>query len=205
MRCARCGRRGRTATRRGPDGRLVTDLCRRCLDDAGLEALGVRPRAVRMPEPEPTPESTRYDPTAVTEPVPPDRSRAMRALGLLLLVWGLVLELVAVAAQAGLGGQGDGLGPLPTSRSAIFATAGVFLAAIGLTVGLGSLPRGERGRVVARLVETAAVALGLAALTLGIAFHAPRRDPWIVAGVALAALIAWGARRVRRPESVARG
>jgi hypothetical protein len=82
----------------------------------------------------------------------------------------------------------------------IFAVAGAILASAGAWIGLVSLDRGARRRSMARAVEAVAVGLGLCVLVVGIAFHDPRRDPWVVAGVVLAFLASRAARHWSHPR-----
>jgi hypothetical protein len=114
--------------------------------------------------------------------------------------WGLLLELVGAGSWLGLGRPDDGFGPTRISRVQIFAVAGAVLASVGAWIGLASLDRGARRRSLARAIEAVAVGLGLCVLVVGITFHDPRRDPWVVAGVILAALASRAARHLSRPR-----
>ncbi len=194
MRCARCGRRGRRLRDdRGPDGRLVFRWCAECAAEAHLRALGLLPPAV--------PPSGRPPDLPEIATSPRDERRAgLRALGALLVTWGLLLELVGAGSWLGLGGPDDGFGPTRISRVQIFSVAGAILAIGGAWTGLASLDRGDRRRTIAHALEASALGLGLCVLVVGIAFHDPRRDPWVVAAVVLAAVVArvsrlWSLRR----------
>jgi hypothetical protein len=129
-----------------------------------------------------------------------ERSAGLRGLGALLVTWGLLLELVGAGSWLGMGGPDDGFGPTRIGRVQIFAVSGAMLAVLGAWIGLTSLDRVERKRSVARGVEAAAVGLGACVLVVGIAFHDPRRDPWVVGGVVLAAVAAGSARLWSRPR-----
>jgi len=208
MRCARCGRRGRKVRAgRGPDGRLVFDWCRDCHAEAEFQALGLRPPAGA---PGIARGAAATDPTASAPEVPEaattrrgprgdERALTLRALALLLVLWGLLLEVVGAGSWLGYGPADDGFGPTRINRLQLFSAAGGVLAVVGAWVGLASLDPRARRRSVARGVEIASVGLGLGVLAVGIVFHEPRRDPWVVAGVGLAVLAARAARQLARP------
>ena len=197
MRCARCGRRGRKLRdARGPDGRLVFGWCADCVAEVHLRSLGVLPPEEPSPAPPPAPpKAPRPAPAAGDE-----RTAGLRGLAALLVAWGLLLEIVGTGSWLGVGGPDDGFGPTRISRVQIFAVSGAVLAVLGAWIGLASLDRGERRRSIARGVEAAAVGLGACVLVVGIAFHDPRRDPWVVGGVILAASAARAARYWSRPR-----
>jgi hypothetical protein len=197
MRCARCGRRERRLRdARGPDGRLVFGWCGECLSEVNLRALGLlapeAPAAIAPPRP---PALPHLGPMAGDE-----RAAGFRGLGALLVTWGLLLELVGAGSWLGLGRPDDGFGPTRISRVQIFSVAGAVLAILGAWIGLATLDRGERKRTIARAVEAAAVGLGLCVLVVGIAFHDPRRDPWVVGAVLLAVVASRAARLWSRPR-----
>jgi hypothetical protein len=207
MRCACCGRwRRRLRTGRGPDGRLLFDWCAECHADVHFRALGLLPGLAETSPRDPTAMGEGEDePGAVarqgqTRPHRDDRSLALRALGLLLVLWGLLLELVGAGAWLGLGPPDNGIGPTRVNRLQLFSAAGGVMAIVGVWIGLSSLDRESRRRSIARAIEALALGLGLCVLIVGIVFHDPRRDPWIVAVVFVAVIAAWGARQWSRPR-----
>ena len=196
MRCPRCGRRAkRLRTARGPDGRLVFDWCDDCLADVQSEALGLG--VVRVAK------ARQVERIPATEPEV--RALGLRTMGLILVVWGLVLEAIGVGAWLGYGPDETGFGPTRLSRLPIFSAAGGVLAVAGAWIGLTSLDRGARRRCIARAIEAVALGLGLGVLILGIVFHESKRDPWIVAIVASACLATWLARQWSRPNRAREG
>jgi hypothetical protein len=102
--------------------------------------------------------------------------------------------LLGAGSWLGLGAPDDGFGPTRISRSHVFAAAGAFLAVLGAWTGLASLGRGDRARTLARSIEAAALGLGVSMLVVGIAFHHPRRDPWVACGFVLSVAAARAAR-----------
>jgi hypothetical protein len=146
------------------------------------------------------------EPTAVlgSDPATADRSRAVLTLGLLLTAWGGVLGLFALGVRVGLGGAGDGLGPLPTSRAAIFASSGVILVLIGLSVGLAR-SRGGTGPGQARVVEAGRRRPRADGPGRGDRLPHPKRDPWVVAFVASAAPRGLGGEAGGRGRAAIRG
>lgn len=198
MRCARCGRRGKVPKAgRGPDGRLVFDLCADCLAEAHLRALGLIPVAEGVAT---TPADSPRDPPDVPHAERDERIAGLRGLGGLLVAWGLLLELVGAGSWLGFGRPDDGFGPTRISRVQIFSAAGAILAIAGAWIGLASLERVARRRTLARAIEAVSLGLGLSVLVVGIAFHDPRRDPWVVAGVVLSAVASRAARYWSRPR-----
>ena len=182
---------------RGPDGRLVFDWCANCLAEAHLRALGLRaPAEVPAPILPAPPRSPLEAPHAARD----ERASGLRGLGALLVAWGLLLELVGAGSWLGFGRPDDGFGPTRISRVQIFSAAGAILAIAGAWIGLASLERGARRRTLARAVEAVALGLGLSVLVVGIVFHDPRRDPWVAAGVVLAAVASRAARFWSRPR-----
>ncbi len=181
MRCAQCGHSTkRLRIGRGPDGRLLFDWCADCLADIQSEALGlaaIGPTRTRR---------VRRNPATETEA----RALGLRIMGIVLVVWGLVLEVIGA-------GSWLGFGPPHPGRLPIFAVAGCMLAVAGAWVGLTSLDRVSRRRSISRAIEAVAVGLGLGVLVLGIVFHEPKRDPWIVGVVTVACFATWAARLVR--------
>ncbi len=200
MRCARCRRRGKVPRAgRGPDGRLVFDWCPDCLAEVQLRALGLLPTVeTTAPKTPPSPDSSTSPDIAPL--LPAERIAGLRGLGVLLVVWGLLLEVVGFGSSFGFGRPDDGFGPTRISRVQIFSAAGAILAIAGAWIGLASLDRGARRLTLARAVEAVALGLGLSVLVVGIAFHDPRRDPWVVAGVVLAAVASRAARYWSRPR-----
>jgi hypothetical protein len=207
MRCARCGRWNRKLRAgRGPDGRLVIAWCSRCLAEVHLRALGLLPDEEITKSP--SRDSTRHggEPSLVEIPIIPgapgreERVIGLRGLGALLVVWGLLLELVGAGSWLGFGPPDDGFGPTRIKRMQVFLIAGSLLAIGGAWLGLSTVDRTTRRRALARAVEAAAVGIGLCVLAVGIIFHDPKRDPWVIAGVALAVVSARMARYWSKPR-----
>ena len=197
MRCARCGRRERRLRdARGPDGRLVFGWCADCLAEAHLRALGLLPPEDPAATPGPSVRPFRISATAGDE-----RTAGLRGLGALLVTWGLLLELVGAGSWLGLGRPDDGFGPTRISRVQIFSVAGAVLAIAGRLDRPG-VARPGRAEAVDRPRRRGrgASGSGLCVLVVGIAFHDPRRDPWVVAAVVLAAVAARAARLWSRPR-----
>lgn len=200
MRCARCGGRvRRLRTGRLPDGRLAFAWCAVCLADAHLRSLGLTPATGDPPAPAP-PEAVFQGGASAISPGVSDRAAGLRGLGVLLTVWGLLLELLGAGSWLGFGRTDDGFGPTRISRSHVFAASGAFLAVIGAWTGLASLGRGHRRRTLGRSIEAVALGLGVSLLVVGIAFHHPHRDPWVVGGFLLSVAAAHGARLWSRPR-----
>jgi hypothetical protein len=190
MRCVRCGTRAkRLRIGRGPDGRLLFDWCDDCLADVLSRALGGGLLADEFDPPR-RPEQSESEVRAV----------GLRTMGLVLALWGLVLDAIGLATWLGLGPAENGFGPTRLSRVQIFSAAGGVLAIAGAWVGLSSVDRATRRRSVSRAIEAVSLGLGLGVLILGIAFHDSKRDPWIVGVVALACLASWAARQWSRPR-----
>jgi hypothetical protein len=207
-RCARCRRRAlRLRAGRLPDGRLAFAWCRRCLAEVQLEALGLSaPREPGRPRPAPDPPGDDGASAPLPLAAPADeRTTGLRSLGVLLVTWGLVLQLLGAGSWLGFGRHDDGFGPTRIARAHVFVAAGALLAVAGAWVGLASLHRGTRARSLARPVEAVALGLGLSLLVVGLCFHEPRRDPWVIAGVVLAVAAARAARWLTRLDPRAAG
>ena len=121
-------------------------------------------------------------------------------MGLILSIWGLILEAIGAATWFGLGPTENRFGPTRLTRLYLFCSAGAVLAVAGAWLGLISVDRPERRRSMAGAIEAVSLGLGLGVLILGIIFHNPKRDPWIVAIVAIACVAIWAARQWSRPR-----
>jgi hypothetical protein len=124
----------------------------------------------------------------------------LRTMGTVLVVWGLVLEVLGAATWLGFGPAENGFGPTRSSRLQIFSSAGIVLAVAGAWMGLTSVPRALRRRMIARAIEAVSIGGAVGVLILGILFHDTKRDPWIVGIVALACVASWAARQWSRPR-----
>jgi len=183
MRCPRCGRKARRLrTDRGPDGRLLFHWCLDCLADIHSEALRGITRKTE-------PVATRPASSRETRPV------GMRTIGVSLFLWGLMLEIAAAGLWLGYGPPDAGFGLSRWSRLRLFSVSGGILGVAGTWVALASVDRAARRQSLARAIEAMALALGLGALILGIAFHEAKRDPLVIATVALACVAIWAVRQ----------
>jgi hypothetical protein len=199
MRCARCDQIiVRQVLGRLPDGRLVFGWCEACLEATASErvdpptsgclsprALGIKVRERRL-----------------------DRAQSLwRGLALawlggagLLGAWGVILAYVGgwklASPLPGAGHPSDLFG----SGSAVALIGSAILAALSL-VGWMLVFRGDgKRRFLLRSLEVGAVLTAFATLAWGIVRQESRRDPWIVAVVALCAAVALVSRRLERRD-----
>jgi hypothetical protein len=127
-----------------------------------------------------------------------ERAAGLRCLGILLTVWGMLLQAVGTADWLGVGQPDRRFGPTLVSRSSLFAVSGALLAVAGAWTGLATLSRAERSVALSRSIEAAFLGLGVGLLLAGIFFHHPRRDPWVVGGLILLCAGAVAARHWSR-------
>lgn len=191
MRCTRCDRPAvPQAIGRTPEGTLVFGWCLDCLTATGCIDIEVsRPvpqRAVEM----------RGCPIHEDSIVRARRRAAGTAL-ILFSVWPLLLG--ATGAWIVLRRANGQSNPFGNGTPMFFfggaAASALVLAILGLAIFGGGWLRSPR---TLRIVRWAFFALGVVILTVGIARHSPKRDPYFATAALLALGIAGGARRLER-------
>jgi hypothetical protein len=197
MRCARCDQIiVRQVLGRLPDGRLVFGWCEACLEATACEwidpstsgflsprALGIKVHGRRL-----------------------DRGQSLwRGFALawlggagLLAAWGVILAYIGGwKLSSPLPGSGHPSDPFGSS-SAVSLIGSAILTALSLVGWTLVHGRGAKRRFLLRSLEVGAVLTAFATLGWGIIRHESRRDPWIVAVVAICAAVAIVSRRLEQ-------
>jgi len=197
MRCARCDQIiFLQALGRLPDGRLVFGWCEECLGE--MRCARVDPSTFGILSPRALGVKVRKRRLDRVQSV--WRGLALAWLGAagLLGAWGVILAYV---------GGWKLSSPLPSgnrpidpfgSSSAVSLIGSAILAALSLVGWMLVLGRGHNRRFLLRCLEVCATLTAFATLAWGIIQHVPRRDPLVVAIVAVCVVLAVVSRQVEK-------
>lgn len=200
MRCARCDRLAiPQAVGHSPEGLVVFGWCLHCLEEAGCTDIEVvkRPR-VHRPSIRPV---LALEPTGLRVTATRwSRQRAVLSVAAILGGWSLVLLALGVWSVQH---PPPDPSPLGNGTPMLFliggaATAATSLVLLGLSQGRVLLA----SRRVCGWVQSGSFLLALVILLIGIVFHDPRRDPFVVAAAGLALTLSIGANWQQRRLSV---
>lgn len=184
MRCTRCDRLAiPQAVGLSREGLVVFGWCLDCLEETGcteIEAVATRETRRAIPRvlllgPSPVPPGA----------IPSERRRLVLCVASLLGAWSLVLIAVGVWSLFRPGSPNPS--PLGNGSPLLLLTGGLATAATSLLL-LG-LSHGRdlfHSRQVCWWVQSGAFLLALLILVVGIIFHEPQRDPFVVAAAGLA-------------------
>ncbi|WP_406696702.1 hypothetical protein V5E97_37525 [Singulisphaera sp. Ch08] len=184
MRCARCDRLAiPQAVGFLPDGQVVFGWCLDCLEEAGCTEIEAVWRGDSLRE---LPRVLLHGPTlAYTATAPPDRRKLLLGITALLATWSIVLIVVGIwtirqQVPSDPSPLGNGRPILLLAGGA--ATAATSLLLLGLSHGRILL----HSRLACWWIQSGAFLIALAILVVGIVYHDPRRDPFVVAAAGLA-------------------
>lgn len=202
MRCTRCDRLVlRQVLGRGQGGELIFGWCESCLSREGCQlasddtiVLKVKTRKSWRARWRRVRHGFRQAGRAILQ-----GDRRLAALGIagLFAAWALILTFIGGRKLPGPRVPNA----LPNGSGAVFLAGGGMMAVLSLAVWMSLIGRAERRQVALRLIQVAALIIAIGTLLWGILRHEPRRDPWIVAVVAMGLLVATLARRVERGRS----
>lgn len=202
MRCARCDRLAiPQAVGHSPEGLVVFGWCLHCLEEAGCTDIEVvkRPR-VRHSLIRPV---LTLEPTGLR--VAANRwSRRKAILGVAAILGGWSLVLLAIGSWSIQRPPPPNPSPLGNGTPMLFLTGGAATAVTALVLlGLSQGRALLASRRACGWVQSGSFLLALAILVVGILFHDPRRDPFVVAAAGLALTLSiganWQQRRLSEP------